>query len=149
MPDLIKAYSSGSKPILRYPNAVRPWQHVLDCLNGYLMISDHLLAGHALRFVNIGPDSENFKTVGEIANLVAKKYSVEPGWLGDGAVNPHEAALLALNANLANITLGWQNKLKFVEAVTWTTDWYKSINLGKSPRDILTVQIGEFTEISQ
>jgi CDP-glucose 4,6-dehydratase len=146
MPDLINAYSSGSQPTLRYPNAVRPWQHVLDCLNGYLVVSNYLLSDQILPVVNIGPDTSSFKTVSEVAKLVAKQFLMEPDWQESDELNPHEAGLLALDANSANKTLGWQNKLKFVDSVTWTTDWYKSINSGESPRAISIAQIKNFTE---
>jgi CDP-glucose 4,6-dehydratase len=147
MPDLIKAYSSGSKPILRYPNAVRPWQHVLDCLNGYLMIADNLLAGNQLPSINIGPDNDSFKKVSEVADVVAQQYSAEPGWQEDIEVNPHEAGLLALDANLAKKSLYWHDKLKFINAVTWTTDWHKSVKNGNLPRNTSIEQLNKFIEI--
>ena len=147
MPDLIEAYSSGSKPILRYPNAVRPWQHVLDCLNGYLMIADHLLAGNQLPSINIGPDNESFKKVSEVADEVAQQYSAEPGWQEDIAVNPHEAGLLALDANLAKKNLDWHDKLKFKEAIHWTTEWYKSVNSGLLSDEISLKQVAKFIKI--
>jgi CDP-glucose 4,6-dehydratase len=146
MPDLIKAYSSGSKPVLRYPNAVRPWQHVLDCLNGYLMIADHLLAGNRSPSINIGPDNDNFKKVSEVADLLAQQYSAELGWQEDVSINPHEAGLLTLDANLAKKNLNWHDKLKFEEAIKWTAEWHKSVNSGVLPRTISGQQIIKFTE---
>jgi CDP-glucose 4,6-dehydratase len=147
MPDLIKAYSAGRKPILRYPNAVRPWQHALDCLNGYLMLADQLLAGKQIPSINIGPDNDNFKKVSEVADVVAQQYSAEPGWQEDIEVNPHEAGLLALDANLAKKSLDWHDKLKFINAVTWTTDWHKSVKNGNSPRNTSIEQLNRFIEI--
>jgi CDP-glucose 4,6-dehydratase len=147
MPDLIKAYSSGSKPILRYPHSVRPWQHVFDCLNGYLMVADHLLAGNPLPCINIGPGSESFKKVSEVADLVAQQYAADPGWKEDIAVNPHEAGLLALDANLAKKNLVWHDKLKFSESVTLTTDWHKSVQNGNFSRNVSIEQLKKFIEI--
>jgi CDP-glucose 4,6-dehydratase len=147
MPDLINAYSNGKVPNLRYPNAVRPWQHVLDCLNGYLMIADHLLAGNQLPSINIGPDSGSFKTVLDVANLVAFQLSVEKGWIEDSGENPHEADLLALDANLAKKNLGWNDKLKFEEAINWTTEWYKSVNSGVLSKEISFKQVAKFIKI--
>jgi len=80
MPDLISAYLNNKVPTLRYPNSVRPWQHVLDCLNGYLMISESLLSGKEHPMMNIGPDKESFVTVAKVAELVAAQLSVEPTW---------------------------------------------------------------------
>jgi CDP-glucose 4,6-dehydratase len=143
LPDLINAYSNGKAPNLRLPNAVRPWQHVLDCLNGYLIISEHLLAGDKLPVVNIGPNNESFVSVGDLADIVAKKLGSNLSWNLDGELNPHEADLLALNANFANKKLGWSDKLILNDAIDWTIDWYElSKNLG-SPR------LGTFRQIEK
>lgn len=147
MPDLIYAYTNGKIPKLRYPNAVRPWQHVLDCLNGYLKISEYLLAGNKLPNVNIGPNIENFVSVGDLANLVAKELDVDIKWVLDEESNPHEADLLALDANLANKQLDWSDKLKFKDAIAWTVDWHKQVGLGESHRDTTLQQIGAFKKI--
>jgi CDP-glucose 4,6-dehydratase len=147
LPDLIHAYTNGKIPKLRYPNAVRPWQHVLDCLNGYLMIADHLLAGNILPVVNIGPGAENFVSVGDLAEQFSSEYGVEANWHIDGDLNPHEAGLLALDASIANRQLYWSDKLKLKDAIGWTIDWHKKVGLGESPLDTTLQQIVEFKSI--
>ena len=144
MPDLISAFQAGKNPILRYPNAVRPWQHVLDCLNGYLMISEHLLAGGVIDAINIGPGKESFVSVGDVADLVAKEFSREPGWETSTESQPHEAGLLALDATKANQLLGWKDKLEFSEVINWTVDWYFQINQGGSVRETCISQIKNY-----
>ena len=147
IPDLIYAYLNHQVPTLRYPNSVRPWQHVLDCLNGYLMVSESLLAGNEHPMMNIGPDKESFVTVARVAELVAKQLSVEPTWNPSDSSEPHEAGLLSLDASLAKEKLGWHDRLKFNEAVTWTTDWYQKVEDNDSAREITIKQIENFINL--
>jgi CDP-glucose 4,6-dehydratase len=147
LPDLINFYSKGIHPTLRYPESVRPWQHVLDCLNGYLVVSEKLLSGESIGEINIGPGPESFVTVGAVANLVADLYGIESGWELDSGERPHEAGLLALDASKAKTLLSWNDKLKFNEAVNWTVEWHKRISTGEDPRSVTLDQISNFEAI--
>jgi CDP-glucose 4,6-dehydratase len=147
MPDLISAYMDDKVPTLRYPNSVRPWQHVLDCLNGYLMVSESLLSGNEHPMMNIGPDQESFVTVSKVAELVASQLSAEPIWNVSEANDPHEAGLLSLDASLAKSALGWHDKLKFTDSVNWTTSWYQKVNTNESARDVTLAQIEDFLNL--
>jgi CDP-glucose 4,6-dehydratase len=147
MPDLISAYLNKKVPTLRYPNSVRPWQHVLDCLNGYLIISESLISGKEHPMMNIGPDKESFVTVAKVAELVATQLSVDPTWNLSESSEPHEADLLSLDASLAKTALGWHDKLKFTDAVTWTTDWYQKVEGKESAREITNQQIKNFINL--
>jgi len=147
MPDLISAYMNNEVPTLRYPNSVRPWQHVLDCLNGYLMVSESLFSGNEHPMMNIGPDKESFVTVAKVAELVATQLSVEPTWNLSETNEPHEAGLLSLDASLAKEKLGWHNKLKFVDAITWTTEWYQKVEGNESARKVTNQQIENFINL--
>ena len=147
MPDLISAYMNNKVPTLRYPNSVRPWQHVLDCLNGYLMVSESLLLGNEHPMMNIGPDKESFVTVAKVAELVASQLSVDPSWNQSESSEPHEAGLLSLDASLAKTSLGWHEKLKFTEAVKWTTDWHQRFERKESAREITNQHIETFINL--
>ena len=147
MPDLISSYMNNKVPTLRYPNSVRPWQHVLDCLNGYLMVSESLLSGNEHPMMNIGPDKESFVTVAKVAELVASQLSVDPNWDLSEASEPHEAGLLSLDASLAKSALGWHDKLKFTDSVSWTTSWYQKVDAKVSPRDVTLMQIENFLNL--
>jgi len=147
MPDLISAYMNNKVPTLRYPNSVRPWQHVLDCLNGYLMISESLLSGKEHPMMNIGPDKKSFVTVAKVAELVATQLSVDPTWNISETTEPHEAGLLSLDASLAETALGWHDKLKFTDAVAWTTSWYKKVDAKESARDVTLMQIKDYLNL--
>jgi CDP-glucose 4,6-dehydratase len=147
MPDLISAYMNNKVPTLRYPNSVRPWQHVLDCLNGYLMVSQSLLSGNEHPMMNIGPDKESYVTVAKVAELVASQLSKEPNWNLSESSEPHEAGILSLDASLAKSDLGWHNKLKFTESVNWTTSWYQKVGTNESARDVTIAQIENFLNL--
>ena len=147
IPDLIYAYLNHQVPTLRYPNSVRPWQHVLDCLNGYLMVSESLLAGNEHPMMNIGPDKESFVTVAKVAEFVASQLLIEPKWNLSKTTEPHEAGLLSLDASLAKTVLGWHDKLKFTDAVTWTTSWYQKVDAKESARDVTLMQIKDFLNL--
>ena len=147
MPDLINAYMKNQVPVLRYPNSVRPWQHVLDCLNGYLMVSESLLTGAEHPMINIGPDEESFVTVAKVAEMVATQLNVEPTWKLSEAIHPHEAGLLSLDASLAKSTFGWHNKLKFEETIKWTTEWYARVKHEENSREATLKQIETFVNL--
>jgi CDP-glucose 4,6-dehydratase len=142
--DLIHSYSSGITPKLRAPNSVRPWQHVLDCLNGYLTLVDAVIENKADGAWNFGPDENQSKTVADVANIAAKVWGVEKSWEHDSGNHPHEASVLILNSSKARTNLGWSDKLSFEETVEWTTNWYKNVNSGKDPLEETLKNIKDF-----
>ena len=147
IPDLINSYSNNSVPALRFPNAVRPWQHVLDCLNGYLILVDKLLTGNGEGAWNFGPAENEIHTVAEVSNLVGEIWGVEKSWVKDNGDHPHEAGLLNLNSSKARSQLHWKDKLGFEESVRWTTDWYKDVYSGLSPMEATKRNIENFESI--
>lgn len=152
VPDIIAAFQAGHPALLRYPQAVRPWQHVLDCLNGYLAIINHMLEetkrSNPPSTWNIGPGHDSFRTVAELAGLMSELWQEPSTWEVDERDHPHEAHLLALDAARANERLGWMNHLNFEASVTWTVDWFATIEQGRDPRDATTEQIENFFEVS-
>lgn len=144
IPDLINSYSTGLVPKLRAPNSVRPWQHVLDCLSGYLMLVDSLIKGNADGAWNFGPDENQYKTVADVADIAGRVWGVEKSWENDLGNHPHEASLLMLNSNKARTELGWSDKLSFEESVNWTIDWYKKVHNGNDPLEETLKNIKSF-----
>ncbi|OBI13346.1 CDP-glucose 4,6-dehydratase [Mycobacterium sp. E2497] len=144
LPDLIAAYSLGQAPLLRFPRAVRPWQHVLDCLNGYLTLVDALLDGSGLGEWNFGPGRESFIEVGQVATLAAELWGGGAHWVVDGGDHPHEAHLLALDPSKARCELGWRNRLGFRDAVAWTIDWERRVHAGADALTTTRRQIAAF-----
>jgi CDP-glucose 4,6-dehydratase len=144
IPDLIRSYSSGLTPKLRAPNSVRPWQHVLDCLNGYLMLVDAVIQNKFDGAWNFGPDENQSKTVADLANIAGAVWGVEKNWENDLGNHPHEASMLTLNSNKARAELGWSDRLSFEESVKWTINWYKNVNAGSDPLEETLKNIRDF-----
>jgi len=147
LPDLINAHATGHVPELRYPASVRPWQHVLDCLNGYLTLADALLTGEGDGVWNFGPGRGSFVDVGTVADLVSELFESKVRWRPDDGDHPHEAGLLSLDASKAESLLGWSNRLGFKEAVAWTVEWARATHNGEDPREVTLRQIVEFEQL--
>jgi len=144
LPDLLDSFAAGRVASIRYPEAVRPWQHVLDCLAGYLALTDRLLAGGSGGEWNFGPGEESFVPVRIIADLAAKQWGAGAAWSTDGETHPHEANLLALDAAKAMRELGWHNRLDFRESIAWTVDWERNVRNGADARGETLRQIAAF-----
>jgi CDP-glucose 4,6-dehydratase len=148
LPDLIASFAAGRVATIRFPDAVRPWQHVLDCLDGYLTLVDALLDGRGTGEWNLGPGPESFVPVSAIADLVAEQWGDGAAWHRDGGTHPHEAGLLALDASKAQRELGWHNRLPFPASLEWTVDWQQRVTGGASPRTVTLDQITAFERLA-
>ena len=146
VPDLITSYSNNQSPVLRYPDAVRPWQHVLDCINGYLKVTDLLQnePGLGQGAWNIGPVSESSKSVSSVAEAVAESMGSPLTWEHALSEEPHESDLLLLDSTKATELLGWRNKLDFQKSIDWTVEWYRSSHDTSDIRNITLKQIDQF-----
>ncbi len=149
MPDLLRAFAEGRPARLRFPEAVRPWQHVLDCLNGYVLLVDALVDGRGGGAWNFGPDPDSFRTVRDTADLAAAIWGEGAGWESDDEVHPHEAELLTLDATRARRQLGWSDVLGFEQAVAWTVDWHRRVQSGQSALDVTLDQIEEYESLAR
>lgn len=132
---------------MRYPDAVRPWQHVLDCLNGYLVLADALLLGGGAGQWNFGPGRDSFVAVGRVAELVAELWGGGAAWVTDGGDHPHEATLLALDASKAEGELGWRNRLTFAESIALAVAWERAVRSGEDARQVTLAQITDFERL--
>jgi CDP-glucose 4,6-dehydratase len=144
LPDLINAYQSNLVPKLRFPNAVRPWQHVLDCLNGYLKLVDALLENKGAGAWNFGPPESDMRSVSEVTEFVGKIYGVENVWEQDKGEHPHEAGLLLLNSQKSRSQLSWKEKLNFETSLTLTVKWHQDVGKGRNPLDATLENISQF-----
>jgi CDP-glucose 4,6-dehydratase len=128
IPDCVRALAAGTRVSLRYPDAVRPWQHVLEPLGGYLKLAETLVRApaQAPRAVNFGPDAASFCTVREVVDAFSRRFAGKPGWERDAGPHPGEARALTLSSGLAERTLGWRPQLPLGESLAWTADWYRA-----------------------
>jgi len=144
IPDLVRSYCSDQIPQLRAPDSVRPWQHVLDCLNGYLLLVDKILETRVNGAWNFGPFDLQTKSVADVAEIAGDVWGVATKWEQDFSPHPQEASQLLLNSNKARKELGWSDKLNFEESIRWTIDWYKNVYDGLDPVKEILKNIWEF-----
>jgi CDP-glucose 4,6-dehydratase len=132
LPDCMKALAAGQSIAIRNPHAVRPWQHVLEPLCGYLMLAERLAEG-AAEFAeawNFGPADEDARPVGWIAAQVVKQWGDGASWTQVGGDAPHETTTLRVDASRARQHLGWAPRLRLADALGWTVEWYRRLHTG-------------------
>jgi CDP-glucose 4,6-dehydratase len=129
VPDLVRAAQSGQPAELRFPDATRPWQHVLDCAAGYLVFVERLVAGGAPAALNIGPDPEDRVPVRAAADIINAALSGAP-WIRQPGDHPPEMALLSLDPRAARAALGYRPRLRGADALAWAADWYRDVAAG-------------------
>lgn len=145
VPDFIRAIQSGEEVVIRSPKAVRPWQHVLDCLGGYLHLIWQLSTNKNLASsYNFGPDNDNIRTVESLIDKVCKGWGDSASYRVEGNDTFHEAGLLRLDISRATQELGWQPKWGMEKTVSQIVDWYKSFSEGQDALDLCEKQINEF-----
>lgn len=126
IPDLVRSVAAGKPLVIRSPHATRPWQHVLDCLSGYLLLGQRLLAGDAAcaDAWNFGPDGEGNRTVEQVLHDLAHTWP-QLRWQVTSDPQPHEAGLLQLDSAKARMQLGWRPVWKLDQAIHHTANWYR------------------------
>ncbi|MGE3541419.1 MAG: CDP-glucose 4,6-dehydratase [Candidatus Tectimicrobiota bacterium] len=127
IPDLVRAVSTGIPLEIRSPNATRPWQHVLECLGGYLLLGQKLLQGQQSygEAWNFGPAASDNRTVVEILTHLQDHWPALV-WQMTQQPQPHEANLLYLDNAKAQASLGWRPVWSLETALTVTANWYRS-----------------------
>jgi len=149
IPDLIRGFSSGQPVLIRNPTAIRPWQHVLEPLHGYLMLAQKLFAGDP-KFdsaYNFGPSDDEVWPVERIANKLVEMWGNGASWTRDADAGAHEAHSLRLDASKARLELGWEPKLNTEAALQWTVDWYRAWDEGKNMVELTGRQIEEYEKL--
>lgn len=146
IPDCIRAAEAGKEIILRNPHSTRPYQHVLECLRGYLMLAqkqyeDKSFAGN----YNFGPDEESCVTTGELATLFCETWGNGAAWKNVSEADaPHEANFLKLDCSKSKSVLGWHPQWGIRQAVEKIVTWEKAVRSGVSAAEITDRQIKEY-----
>jgi CDP-glucose 4,6-dehydratase len=148
LPDLVRAFSTGVPAKIRYPNAIRPWQHVADCLSGYLKLIEAMTSDDICGEWNFGPSINVENSVRRVVEVAAAKWGTEANWKFDTEENVHEAEYLLLDSSKARDQLKWDDKLTFHESVEWTIDFYKRAFRGENARSILEQQVSKYLDLS-
>lgn len=148
VPDIVRSIIEKNEPVmLRNPDAIRPWQHVLDPLFGYLMLARRLYEADrkAVGAWNFAPEKESFITTEKLVERSIKAIG-KGSYEVKAAGGKHETGILKLDASKAKKELGWKPCLGIDESLEWTFEWYKSFYKGDDVANITNAQIGRFME---
>lgn len=150
IPDLIRSVISNTPLLIRNPKAIRPWQHVLDCLHGYIMLAENMWnSGEAYAGAwNFGPGEQSLISVEQLVEK-SKAYFNQLQFKLDQQQQPFETARLVLDCTKAKSLMGWTNYLSNDETINWTMDWYKAYLSKQDMREFTIGQIRQFIEYTR
>ena len=147
IPDCLRAFGNGQAVSLRYPGAVRPWQHVLEPLSGYLCVAERLVGPDGARYAqawNFGPVEGDNATVGAVARLTARAWGDDAAVVDDELdAHPHETATLRLDSSRAYRDLDWRPRWSLHHAVERTVGWHRAWLQGA---DMTAISLGQIAE---
>lgn len=142
VPDAMQAFLAGEALRIRNPNSVRPWQHALDPVLGYLMLVERLAGDeHFVGGWNFGPDGASEVTVGTVVDHLIALWGDGARWTADAGPHPHEAAFLQLDCARARARLNWTPRLNLSQGLGLTVDWYKALQRGQDIRRVSLEQL--------
>ncbi|MDB5651533.1 MAG: CDP-glucose 4,6-dehydratase, partial [Hyphomicrobiales bacterium] len=143
VPDAVRAFMAHQPLQVRRPDAVRPWQHVLEPLFGYLLLAEKAFSegdGFAEGW-NFGPGPANERNVEALITCFMQAWGEGAQWAPDRTPHPHEAPVLRLDTSKAANRLGWSCQLDFDETIAWTADWYRAVATGSDAQEMMLSQI--------
>jgi CDP-glucose 4,6-dehydratase len=148
VPDLLAAFTQGKDANVRNPHAVRPWQHVLDPLNAYLILAEHLYVRGAefAEAWNFGPEINDCRTVSWVADRLAEKWGNGATWSSSSTFPYHEANFLKLDCSKAKSRLGWTPRWNLFQALDAVVEWHKCFKSGNDVRQISIEQLRRFNQ---
>lgn len=145
IPDIMRAALVDEAIQIRNPGSIRPWQHVLCPLSGYLLLAQSLFesSDHA-RAYNFGPADEDARTVEWVLQRICDRWPEQLRVQIDPGPHPHEARYLKLDSSLARARLGWRPTLGLEEGIEATVEWYRRLREGEDARAVTLEQIGRY-----
>ena len=143
VPDCVRSLSKGKEIVIRHPEAIRPWQHVLEPLFGYLLVGARLWTGgsHYSGAWNFGPSDDEVWTVEEVVREVIRLWGHGSSYQADPEKHVHEANWLKLDCSKARIKLGWKPRFSVAQSLKKSIDWYRLFYQGTEME-----KLREFTE---
>jgi CDP-glucose 4,6-dehydratase len=146
VPDAIRAFMAKQVLKIRNPSAVRPWQHVLDPVAGYLRLAQRMFEGGSAfaEGWNFGPGADSEVQVATLVSRLADLWGDPASWQADGGRHVHEAAYLKLDCSKAASRLNWHPAIDFAKALRLTVDWYRRFGSGSDMQEVTMAQIDDF-----
>jgi CDP-glucose 4,6-dehydratase len=142
VPDMMRAALSGQPIRVRNPNSIRPWQHVLNPLAGYLILAQSLWASPEYATAwNFGPPDEDARPVGWLVERIAEMWPGDLAWVLDEGPHPHEARYLKLDSSRARMHLGWQPPVGLEQGLEAIVEWYRELDDGADMREATVRQL--------
>ncbi len=149
VPDIVRALVDGREPVLRFPAAVRPWQHVLDALSGYVLLAERLQTDRgAATGWNFGPSEESIRTVADVTGRFLETWGAQQRHVLEGNGARHEAATLLLDSSRARSRLAWRPRLTFDDAIAWSAEWYRGWHDGADPQAVTAEQLVRYDAVN-
>lgn len=150
IPDLIRGFQRGQPVLIRQPKAVRPWQHVLEPLSGYMLLAEKLLEAPAkfCSAFNFGPDDEDAWSVERIANKLVELWGEGAAWTRDADSSVHEDHFLTLETSRARRQLGWRPRLGIEANLEWSVQWYRGWQQGADMKQETFAQIARYEQLA-
>jgi CDP-glucose 4,6-dehydratase len=148
IPDAVRAWQTGQTLEVRRPEAIRPWQHVLEPLTGYLALAEKLWQQPALAGAyNFGPEAGETATVRDVVRMARNSYGRGDVRYGNGGDGPYEATWLELDVAKSTHILGVRSRWRLTESVEHTMSWYRAQNEGEEARALCEAQISEYESL--
>jgi CDP-glucose 4,6-dehydratase len=150
LPDLIRGFVAGEPVRIRRPHAIRPWQHVLEPLHGYILLAEHLLSTDPTRYstaFNFGPTEDDAQPVQWIVEHMTKLWGNNASWTLDPDPGVHEAGYLKLDASRADAELNWRPRLNLETALDWLVTWHKAAQSGEDMHTHTLNQIARYDSL--
>lgn len=147
VPDIIRGLITEKEVIIRNPESQRPWQHVLEPLQGYLQLAEKAYYNPKewAQAWNFGPNDLDFKTVGWIVAKIFTLWETKSMWQIDKQQQPQESFQLKLDSTKAKAKLGWQSKWNLEQTLRETVDWYRAFSRNQNMREMTLAQIDKYT----
>jgi CDP-glucose 4,6-dehydratase len=147
VPDILRSIEKGKPTEIRNPNSIRPWQHVLEPLSGYLVLAERLYGEEGQDFAegwNFGPLDEDARPVEWVAKQMCSAWSDDASWTAQAGDHPHEANFLKLDISKSRQRLNWAPRWYLDTAIARTIDWHRAWIDGQDMRDFSLKQIDAY-----